>query len=851
MGDKKENKKLFEELDKPFKRHMAYVTEKLFSDSSVFVDPSLSETYSERAFDSYHYDYYHDRLKEPTIKNARDQMVWNHLAMKQARGGVDALYVPTAITGGIRADMLAIETDHRLPVQIGSQKLLLRNSHDLGKSDAGSQRMFEDVVQPNERDAMGRVTELSRKFPEYCLLFPFDKEGAVHQNRMDQDSSFGRQPEQEDFMGGWYTEVDDDLTVGVIYERDIPFSRNSNWENMRGVANSIGMFTGVTRGNVDFKFFRGDRSYSTLAERIQSTAEYLVFALKNEFYAEEAATSLAWMLEIDERLRNPDYNAKSYQPINREDISSQLRDEYFSDEKWARDSLAKTDSIRPLAEKLLKGYFVGHIKEEYMAPLNKSYHKARKNLPAIDIDESSVKRGYARPKPKSLDQRLKSLKISPSGELISAIKDKISDFESVDRYRLVKQPHNDNAPKSLRQIATPHFEGRKDLVQKGAHMVHTVKQINHNQDVFDAVSFGSKVFDRNYFSRIKSKREQIAVKMAIGAMMTITPPYARPAWTFVSSDFKKGRHGQKAMENKGLADINDLEGAYKDQNKFRNDVVVPAIKDCLAGIEREREEQLEDCNFAGPVMSSVDTDYVMTKAYEQLPNITAVKGPPKLSSEAKMAMRIAILDLMADTLRLADDDWANSEKQVNHVTRATLSQLGLTNRGYMHPYNMVIKNADGEAMNLHERVKPIADYVEYSVNNGIRSSEQALAAFTMIQLHEMLIDPEYNKDRQGRTIIDFNNVHESFANYRYSPEREEMEKLIYGDKDGRTDLEKKGLRAYLRENCADWLDYPDVSDDLDSDIYRSWKELQGDKDYDLRRETPQTRLGVRGAPKPK
>ena len=850
MADTSKKKDILDDLLRSFKRQYSYTTQTLFSDKGVFIDPDHEEKEGNIGFDSYHYDYYHTRLNEPTIQNARDQMVWNHFCMKLAKGGVKTLYVPTAITGGILADQLAIESDHRLPVVIGKQKLFLRNSHDLDKSSAGGERVYKDVVEPNEREAMGRLTYLGKSFPEYALLYPFDKEGAVHQNRSDSDSSFNRAPEQEDFMGGWYTEIDDDLCEGIIYERDIPFSRNSNWEAMRGTANAVGVFDGVTRENADFKFFRSDRRYCTMAERIQSTTEYLVFALANDFYAQEAATSLAWMLEIDKRLSNKDYNESSVQPIDVENIADQLKQEYESNEEWADEARYKTSVVKPFAEKLLLRYFVGHIKEDHMDVLSQEYHEARENLPEIEVEDTEYLKGYYKPKKKSLDQKLRSLGISPQGKLVSAMKARVSNMED---YRKIRSSSDDDKLVGLRKIATPRFRGEaSDLRDNGAHQKNTVRQISHEEDIFDPDNSGSRYFDRHYFTRIKSKREQIAVRMAIGAMMTITPPYNRPGWVFVSSDLKKGHFGELAADKYKVSDIEELEAAIADPEVLKDEVIIPSVEKCLEVAQQESDDQKKMNGFAGPILSSVDIDYKLAKAYEELPFITAIDGPPgqKLSSEAKMAIRIAIIDFMTDTLRLADNKWANSEKQVNHVARATLCQLGLVERGYMHPFNMVITDPDGKELDLYDRLEPIASRISYCVENGLKSPEHALAALMFTQLHEMLADPQYNTDRNGHKVIEFNNIHESFANYRYGDTRESMDRLIYGDENGKTDLEKNGLRAYLIENCSDWLDYKDVVNDLDPDIYRAWTELTGDKDVKFSNDPMDTRLGLRAPPKP-
>ncbi|GEM_PF-1867960 len=849
MGLKQDRETIFRKLDERFRRLYAYTTGTVFADPSVFVDPETKPSGERSAFDSYHYHYYKDRIGEHAVRNARDQMIWNHLNMKIAKGGVPVLYIPTAITGGILAHQLSVEVDHRVPVMIGKQKVLLRTTKDLDKSAAGSERVLKDVVQPNEREAMTRREYHRKKFPEYNLQYPYDKEGAVRMNRADTDSSFGRQPEEEDFMGGWYTEEDDDECKGIVYERDIPFSRNSNWETMRAIRNAIGKNNGMTRHEADYNIFKGDRSHVPLAEIVQANIEYLFYALENEFYAPEAATCLAWTLEIDRRLRDPAYNAQSYDPIDLDAIAPGIAAEYASGDEWAVKARAKMDALRPAAEKLLHRHFVHHIPERFMRELDDGHRAARANPPGIELQDKKWGEAAARPVPKTLDELLTQAGLEPADPLIAGIKSRIGKLEN---YRLIGRDERSEAlPDSLRRIATPHFEGRSEIASRGLHRIASPKQISHKEDIFDAQKFGTRIFDRDYFSRVKSSREKLALRMAIGAMMTISPPYGRPGWTFISSDLKKGEFGEQALGKiKGVHDIRLLESAYNDHDRFVDEVVIPGIRKCLEIIEDERAQQKEANGIAGPVISSLNTDVELPMAFAALKELTAVDGPPEFSSEAKMALRIAIIDLMADTFRVVDAGWANSDKQVNHMVRATLVQLGLARRGTMDSYNIVIKDHEGSEMDLYDRLKPICDYLEHCVNKGVKASEQAWAAAVMLQLHEMLIDPGYNVDRNGKTAIDYNDVHESFYEYRTTGQRYAMDRLINGDPAGTTELERKGARRFILEHCVDkdWFDYHEIRKDIDSDYYWSWTKNTGQKDFRSAPDSPSHRMGVRGGP---
>ena len=826
------------------KRILSYMAGTVFSNPDTFVDPDTKPHEGHMPFDSYHYPYYERRDSEFAIRNASEQTVWDHLNMKVARGGVPHIYVPTAITGGFRSHKLAEEVDHRLPVTIGDQTVLLRTTKDLDKSSAGSERVVKDVIMPNQRDAMGRREHLQRMFPEFILTFPFNKEGAVHMNRADADVSYSRSPEEEDFMGGWYTEVDE--SVAIIHERDIPFSRNSNWEDMRGIMNALGYTKGFVRSDSDYVFYRGDRTLLTLAEIAQGQLEYLIYALDKDFYAREASTTLAWIMEVDSRMSDAVYNGKSKHPIDVLNVSKQFQNEYSSDEPWAVEARAKMAEIKRIAEPLIKRHFIGHIPEEFMAELGTSMKRARKNIKPLELQTTRSNEVAPRPVDKSLDEKLKEARLKANDPVIAEIKERLEDIEN---YRYLQKAGRGSELVALKTIATPVFKGEIDVAPKAVHTVSTPKQIVHKENVFDPNKFGTKIFDRNFFDRVKSKRERIAVTRGLGAMNTQSPPYGRPGWTFISADLKRGEFGRKAANDMLVSDIAELEAFYPDSDLFVDDVVKPSISATEAVVEAEKKDQIDAYGLHGPVISSVDIDIELKQAYGMLTELTAITGPASMSSEATMAYRMAIMDLMVDTVRLADNDWANSDKQVNHVVRATLIQLGLANRGDMHPYNMVLKNADGEEMDLLDRVKPIAEYLQYCVKHGVKAPEQAWGAAVLVQLHEMLIDPDYNKDRgDGHDIVNYDNVHESFADYRYDERSKEMDQLVYGNPKGETEFEKAGLRRFIFENCVDWLDYEEIKNDLDYDFYYEWTRNKGRVEGQIAPESPAARFGVRGRP---
>src|SRR5262249_33727425 len=132
-------------------------------------------------------------------------------------------------------------------------------------------------------------------------------------------ANFGRPPLEQDFMAvGWPRLVDH--SQGMIWTPSVAFSRNGNWEEMRGIFCAIGGLTGIVRPDSNYKFYRIDRSYSPFAERLHYNLDYLIFAAENDFHAGEAATCAAWKLEIAKRLMDPAYNAASYHPIDLETI---------------------------------------------------------------------------------------------------------------------------------------------------------------------------------------------------------------------------------------------------------------------------------------------------------------------------------------------------------------------------------------------------------------------------------------------------------------------------------------------------------------------------------------------------
>lgn len=764
-------------------------------------------------FDSYHYDYYRKNLNVPGRAQHRDQMIWNHNAMETARGDKAGLYLPCSITGGVYASHLTIEVDHRLPYKIGTKTIHLRTNKDLGYSHAGSERVKRDVIDPNERAAQGRYLQARKNFPEAFMVPPFDFEGAARTARSSARSAFGRKMEEEDFMGGWYGEVD--RLNGLVYEGDIPFSRNGNWEEMRGNLAALGYLNGITRDDGNFQFYRLDGSYSPFAERAQYSLDYLVYALENSFYAREVATSLAWKLEIDKRLRDPEYNAKQYKPIDVNLISDQLREEYFGDSEWAKECRKHMDALRGPAEDILKKWFIAHIDEErFIKPLSPEMQQHWHDVQSgkVILNANGLTGSFNGQK---YPQSLEDLKMDKNNPVIAG---SLKRIKNPDLYLL-----NGSQTKDLRIIDTP-IPPQNNAGHGGYNTIPFPRQIADKRDVFTKNT--SFLFDDDFLGKISSEREKMAVQLFVGAAMTSISPFEHPSWTFILHDVERNTHAKKVADAEGFKDLKETAQFLNDKDRFETEIVQPASDDVMAVKTKYLDELAENGQALPPVITQLDM-MAAHGLFGKLDHLTAVDGQKGSTSEGRMALRMKMLDLFASELILPDNNWAVSEDQVQHVMRATLIQCGVINRGWMDNYNMVLKDADLKPLSLYDRIVPIYDWLKKSVKDGVQVKEHAKALARLIQIHEMYIDPEFNRDQ--KTPIKFESVHESLTSYYLTQDRFKMDKLY------------PEIRNFLLDNCADWLDAKDLND-LDQDFKDKWRENKNKIQTLTKKKPPRQRI---------
>jgi len=756
--------------DRPFRILDSYTRNTLFKDRSLWLDPYKKIPAGAPPFDSFHYAYYADRAAEPAVEVAREQTILDHGCMEIAQGGLPMLYRPFSITGGVESHKLAVAVDNRQQFLLaGKKKAFLRTTRDMHLSQAGRERLAQDVINQNKRDAEYLNQHLRHTFPDYALVDPFDKEGAVRINRLDADASFGRAPQEEDFMGGWYRLVDH--SQGMVWTPNVAFSRNGNWEEMRGIFAAIGSLNGIVRDKADYKVFRIDRSYSPFAERLQYNLDYLLFAADNDFHAGEAATCAAWKLEIARRLMDPAYNAESYHPIDMQQIDPMLRAEFTSQAPWAITSRARIEAVRDALEPLLLGHFAGHIQDAHMRPLDARYYTARTNI--------------ARP-------------FTGWAKTPAVVDDARQRLADLDIYRTA-----DPADPALIIAKTP----KEKLPTLGAafRTMATPRQMAHKDNVFDTEKCRSKIFEDDDYARV-TKRERVVLQRILGAMMTVALPTLAPAYTLVLADLEKGTYGLKAARADRVTDLNQLRETIANPQAFATRIEKPNFATLSA---LESKVRKDTANSAAVISTAQLVG--LQQAYAWLPHITAVAGYGPTSPEFRMALRLKLMDMATDTVVL-ERDWAPSDDHVRHVVRATLIQMGLVARGHMHPTDLVLKDHALKPMTFLDRFVPIMMHLEKCVANGVKSRAHALGALRLLECHEILVEPSV---RAG--LVDVGAVHESLL----------ADRIAHTSRKG-MDARYVAAREFIFTHCIDWLDEQDLKD-LNADVRAAWFDTRGRK----------------------
>jgi len=687
--------------------------------------------------------------------------------MEIAQGQKPMLYRPFSITGGVASHKLAIDVNHRQIFDLAGKTASLRTTRDMHLSQAGRERLYQDVISQNKRDAEYLNKLLSHNFADFALVDPFDKEGAVRINRMDSDASFGRAPLEEDFMGGWYRLVDH--SQGMVWTPNVAFSRNGNWEEMRGIFCAIGSLNGILRKSGSYKVYRTDRSYAPFAERLQYNLDYLLYAAENDFHAAEAATCAAWKLEIARRLCDEEYNTASYHPLVIGNVDPLLLAEFRSGENWAKACRERTGELRAALEPLLLGHFATHIREEHLRPLDKRYLHARdrggRSFSGWSKEPPVVGQARAR-----LSDPAIYCTADPSDPALVVV----------------------SGPKETVRTLPQVFDA-----------VAAQRQLAHQENVFDGKKYSAEIFEDDIFSRL-NKRERIVAQRAIGAMLAVIPPVLTPAHTLVLADIEKGTHGIQVATQEGIFDLNQLRETIGDAAVFTRRVEQPNL---LATAKLVRTATRKT---SGPVISTIDMIGIQ-KAFSWLGRLTAVPGYGETSPDFRMALRLKIMDLMADTVVL-EKDWAGSDDHAQHVVRATLIQMGLVERGHLQRNNIILKRHDLEPMSFSGRFVPLLEHLEKCIFSGVKARHHTLAALRLIECYEMLIDPSV---RPG--LVDVNAMPQSLlSDFRRHESRQELEVHI------------RVARDMIYKNCIDWLEEQDLTG-LNEDVREAWNKTRRDK----------------------
>ena len=135
--------------DKPFRLLDAYTRNALFTDKSLWLKPDKKTPEGAPPFDSFHYWYYNNRADERAVETARQQTILDHGSMEIAQGGMPMLYRPFSITGGVASHRLAVSADHRQDFDLAGTKVNLRTTRDMHLSQAGKERITQDVINLN------------------------------------------------------------------------------------------------------------------------------------------------------------------------------------------------------------------------------------------------------------------------------------------------------------------------------------------------------------------------------------------------------------------------------------------------------------------------------------------------------------------------------------------------------------------------------------------------------------------------------------------------------------------------------------------------------------------------------
>lgn len=678
----------------------------------------------------------------------------------------------------------------------------------------GTERHFQDIIEPNCIRANDTIMVTQALFSDAIVIPPAEWEGALRGQRADRAVSRGVTFEEEDYMAGWFQVVD--RCRYCFLDGDWHYSRNGILEMFRATMKEAGMIPDARCGKFkEMDIFRWsddgtEKVPMSLYERAEKVAEYVLYARNNGFSADEGATTLARLFHLHRQLSDPDFNAAQDTPLDLNRVNEKLLNR-------SQNEIESMERLRFIMEPVLFDDFAAVIKKKGM----KDSIWDDTELPPHENAELSP----AENKLQSALQKKAAL----------AFDAEPSSYFTKPRQRL------------------------KDLAKTDVSTTQGMYDPDHNafDERWNPVIFGDFLYEQ-----VCQKWERLVLNFLIGALRTARLPLKNPHLTFIAWDYKLGLKAKDVADQKGIKDVKELPRRLK--SAFEKQVLTPNLRAEKHVIDQT--EQVFGKDRPHIVFSERNIQRI-TSAVMRYPNLIAEVGEKILTSTGRRVLKNKIIERFADRV-VFQDGWQLSDTATANRLHARLVQFGLIDLGEteIRQRQLTIYDQNLEPQSLADDIKTLYQHVLYCIAHDIEAPVQAKALFRLLDMHDMLVDPQHNK-MQGRLkdprdtrpfdpkdrLVDTRNIDPSATAYdtatlkalrnivmgRFQPaggKSDHQYVLHHASAEMRQICETLGLKPtqiygdphFIIRACAQWLEPQDLSG-LVKDYKTIYDRVKGDE----------------------
>jgi hypothetical protein len=631
--------------------------------------------------------------RKPESKRTRACVSVEWVAFAEIMQDMDWIYVPCGISSGLRPHELIrkgnksrtepVRTTHKAQQALGD----MHGSHVVGPN------VFDNLLR-------ARIILDDHQWGKFGIIPPTDREASVR--AFNESGAFSRwQPyEEEDFMALWYPVID--RCKGMVLDGDWNFSRNSIWEMMRGVLIQAGQIPSRPKADMDVKDLKGNPV--TLLMRAEKAAEMLEYQLGYGFEAREAATALAQIFTLDDKIRNREIPADKLHPVlrNRQDAE-----------------LAAMQALKERIKPLLKAHCAHYMR---LDDLPAEYQDAADTAKDLSEEELTPFKRIAERISRDRETRLS----------VTLSEDQLTD----------KPEDSDRVPQPQRL-----FDSHERFFEEDSK---------------------AKMFEDHLYDKLPEWERvalPFAIGATEIGLYPANKPMATMILTDLKRGkvgFNRGQAKGSGGLNK-VDDANELAGALG--SDVATNVVINLDKaETLKQKLKDENPGKIVVNTPSFLRIADAIEYFRSDYY----GFVAAEGPPKTSPDMRLALQMKFLDRNVDRVIFQEGwEYSNDLVQLRVRARMIQAGLIDRPAGKQSRLRVYSAANTAKKETLLDDIRILMKEVKRAADSNVRATEQALALARLLMIHELRTNHELRNGggKVTRQLIDPLTIEPSMAAY--------------------------------------------------------------------------------------